>query len=105
MKQYRKRIYEASGNELAAVLKEIQERMEQEFNVESMVLLFTELSSLLNEKEESPDILQLIVFLAMQNVVLCRSTCLDLEKKFIRCIMTVFAFYDIVCVFSCIQSS
>ena len=50
MKQYRKRIYEASGNELAAVLKEIQERMEQEFNVESMVLLFTELSSLLNEK-------------------------------------------------------
>lgn len=66
MKQYRKRIYEASGNELAAVLKEIQEYMEQEFNVESMVLLFTELSSLLNEKEESPDILQLIVFLAMQ---------------------------------------
>ena len=41
-----------SGNELAAVLKEIQERMEQEFNVESMVLLFTELSSLLNRKEE-----------------------------------------------------
>lgn len=66
IQMYIKRICETSGDELAIVLKEVQERMEKELDVESSLLLFVEISSLLNEKKEGSDILQLIVFLAVQ---------------------------------------
>ena len=100
MKQYRK----ASGNELAAVLKEIQERMEQEFNVEYGVAFYRTFF-LLNEKEECDCLADCIFHNAKMPFYAGIQPVLDLEKKFIRCIMTVFAFYDIVCVFSCTKES
>lgn len=54
IQMYIKRICETSGDELAIVLKEVQERMEKELDVESSLLLFVEISSLLNEKKRAP---------------------------------------------------
>lgn len=51
IQMYIKRICETSGDELSIVLKEVQERMEKELDVESSLLLFVEISSLLNEKK------------------------------------------------------